>query len=201
MKWTAGASPGLPRLLLAVPLLVPLLVGSLVAASPAGASVPAPDPSTRNFEIRFMEMTIDHHLLGVEMGELCVRKATPPPPAGDERLRQICQQIIQDQSQEAEQLRTWLRQWYGIEHEGRVAQPGTLQRIERLSGERFDIEISEMFIKHHLRQIRESEECLERAFHEELRQLCEHMIQVQSQQIQEFRAILAEHSEDTSGRR
>ena len=135
----------------------------LAYTSPTSADGPAPDRATQQFEIRFMKMTIDHHLLGVAMAELCIEKATPPPPESDARLVQLCEQIRTEQLAEAQQLQQWLLDWYGIAYEGRIAQPGTLQRLERLEGEEFDIEISEAFIEHHSRQIEESLECLQRA--------------------------------------
>jgi uncharacterized protein (DUF305 family) len=63
----------------------------------------------------------------------------------------------------------------------------------------FDVEISKMFIEHHRMQIRESEKCLERAFHEKLRSFCKHTIEEQSQEIKQFRTVLAEHGRKNQG--
>lgn len=176
---------------------VALLVG-LVAASPAAASAPAPDPSARQFEIRFMERTIEHHMMGVEMAELCIEKATPPPPDGDATLVDRCQTIAADQSAEAQQLMTWLRDWYGIEFEPKMSS-GMLAKLEKADGEAFDVEVSEMFIEHHLRQIKSSTKCLIRAWHAELKDFCQHTIDVQSADIVVFTEILEQHGEDFRG--
>ena len=168
----------------------------LLATRPAGAVAPAPDRATQRFEIRFMEMTIDHHLLGVAMAQLCIQNTTPPPPPSDADLVALCQRIAAAQSAEVQTLRSWLAQWYGVQYEGRIAQPGTLQRLERLSGEEFDIMISEMFIEHHARQIQNSLDCLQRAFHLQLLQLCQQQIATQSEEIVEFRVILMDHGID-----
>lgn len=170
-----------------------LALTAVVAVRPAAANAPAPDRRTADFEIRFLEFTIDHHFMGVQMAQLCVQKATLPPPTSDARLKQLCGQIAADQQQEMQQLQTWLKQWYGIDYQPQIRQPGQIQRLQRLEGERFDIEISRMFIQHHERQIRESQRCLDRAFHPELRAFCQHTIEEQSREIQEFRAIIADH--------
>ena len=167
------------------------LTALLVPAGFANASGPAPDRATQQFEIRFMERTIDHHLMGVEMAELCVEKVTAPPPESDAQIRDLCSQIAAAQSAEAQQLQEWLQQWYGITYEGQPR--GTLQPLERLSGEEFDIAISEEFIEHHAGQIESSLECLQRAFHPDLLEICNTQIAVQSAEILAFRFILMDH--------
>jgi uncharacterized protein (DUF305 family) len=169
-------------------------LASLALVVPAIADGLAPDKKAQKFESRFMEMTIDHHLLGVQMAQLCVASATPPPPPSDAGLPPLCQQIAQAQSQEVEQLKAWLAQWYGITYAGEAMKPGTLKNLQRKSGEEFDIAISETFIEHHVQQIQNSVECLQRAFHPSLLQLCQQQIATQADEIVEFRAILMDHS-------
>lgn len=168
-----------------------LLVG--VLASPAAAAEPASDPATQQFEIRFMEKTIEHHLMGVEMAEMCIQKTTPPPPAEDTELVALCEQILAAQLQDAQQLQEWLFDWYGIVYEPKMTGAGQMNRLERASGEEFDILVSEMFIDHHLGQIRMTDDCLVRAEHAELLELCQRTIAQQSAEIIEFREILAAH--------
>lgn len=174
------------------------LLLAAIAAAPVAASAPAPDRSTARFEIRFMERTIEHHMMGVEMANLCVQKTTAPPPEGDATLRERCAMIAADQSAEAQQLMTWLEEWYGIEFEPKMSD-GMLTKLEKAQGEEFDIEVTEMFIEHHLRQIRESTKCLYRAGHDELQQFCQHTIDVQSADIVVLTDILEQHGEDFRG--
>jgi uncharacterized protein (DUF305 family) len=165
----------------------------VLTAAPAAASAPAPDRSAQRFEIRFMERTIEHHLMGVEMAELCVEKTTPPPPDADTRLRELCSTIAADQAVEAQQLMTWLRDWYGIEFEPKMSGGGMMAKLEEAEGEAFDIEVSEMFIDHHMRQIKSSTKCLVRAWHDQLEAQCQQMIDVQSAEIVVFTEILEAH--------
>jgi len=161
-------------------------------ASPVAASAPASDPATQRFEIRFMEKTIEHHLMGVMMAEMCVEKATDPPPAADQTLVDLCAQIAAAQAAQAETLQTWLLDWYGIDFEPKLS-GGGMNRLERATGEEFDVLVTDMFIDHHLRQIRMSDDCLVRAEHPELLSMCEQMIASQAAEIVTFRGILAAH--------
>jgi len=170
------------------------LIAALVA-SPARATEPAPDRAAQRFEIRFMQMTIEHHMMGAEMAEICLNRATPPPPEADTELRDLCATIAEVQSQEAEQLQQWLTDWYGISSEPKMP-PGPLRRLQRAEGETFDVLVSEMFIDHHLQQIRNSATCLERADHRELLEMCQQMIAEQSAEIIVFRDILDQHGAD-----
>jgi uncharacterized protein (DUF305 family) len=140
---------------------IPILVLALLLTAlvtPVAASGPASDRATQQFEIRFMEKTIEHHLMGVAMGEMCLEKATAPPPASDQTLVELCSQIIAEQSAQAELLMGWLNEWYGVDFEPKLS-GGMMNRLERASGEEFDIMVSEMFIDHHLRQIRTASFC------------------------------------------
>ena len=47
-------------------------VASFAAAGQANAAAPAPDVGTSKYEIRFMEMMIDHHAMAVQMGAMCL---------------------------------------------------------------------------------------------------------------------------------
>lgn len=60
------------------------------------------------FEIMFMEMMIKHHLGAIKEGEKCLKKAYHP------ELLSLCHNIIVTQTQEIEQMQTWLCEWYGI---------------------------------------------------------------------------------------
>lgn len=58
------------------------------------------------FEIRFMQMMIQHHKKAIRMSETCLEKAYHP------RLLNLCGKMIETQSQEIAQMRTWLCEWY-----------------------------------------------------------------------------------------
>ena len=68
-----------------------------------------------------------------------------------------------------------------------------MNRLERATGEEFDVLVSEMFIDHHLRQIGMSDDCLMRADHPELLSMYQPMIASQAAESVTFREILAAH--------
>jgi uncharacterized protein (DUF305 family) len=153
-----------------------------------GASAPAPSPAAANYEQRFMMSMIDHHQMAIEMAEVCLAKAVHA------ELRQMCEQIIAAQSQEIEQMQTWLSDWYGVDYEPQM-KPGDRQMLERLassSGAEFEIAFMEMTIKHHERAIREGEQCLKKAYHAELIELCHDIIEAQSAEIAQLEAWLCQ---------
>lgn len=166
--------------------LVALLLGVLVAASPATAAAPAPAPATAHFEVEFMITMIDHHGMALEMGEICLEKATHA------ELRAMCHQVIAAQSEEIETMQSWLRGWYGVSHEPEMtpADMRELEQLASLSGARFEIRFMESLIRHHRKAIAEAEACLDHASHRELLGLCEQIIEAQTAEIAQLQAWL-----------
>lgn len=178
--------------------------GGLVALSgPAAAEAPAPTPQQARFEVDFMMDTIDHHYLGVRMGQMCVERATAPPPSSDQTLRDTCAQIVATQTQEIQQLQTWLADWYGITKEPELPPNGDamLDKLARREGESFDIEVSRMFIQHHQSFLPVADKCTETAAHAELRDLCAQMYDTQAREIDVFTSILNDHGLNRQGPR
>jgi len=150
------------------------------------ASMPAPAESAANFEVRFMTGMIDHHQMAIEMATICLDKAVHP------ELRTMCEQIIAAQSAEIQEMQTWLQDWYGISYSPAMT-PGDQQMLDRLaslSGAQFEIAFMEMMIKHHEKAIKEARQCLDKAWHAELRQLCESIIAAQSAEIAQLETWL-----------
>jgi uncharacterized protein (DUF305 family) len=164
------------------------LVLALSVAVPAFADAPAPEQSTAKYEIDFMQDMIDHHMMAIMQAEVCLEKAV------HEKLRQLCENILATQSQEIEQMQTWLQDWYRISYEPQMA-PGMRRQVEQLAqleGAEFEIEFMQSMIKHHLRAIKEGEKCLDRAYHSELRFLCQNIIITQTQEVELMQTWLCE---------
>jgi uncharacterized protein (DUF305 family) len=152
------------------------------------ASRPAPSRSTARYEIDFMTDMIDHHAMAVMMAEMCVEKAV------HDELRRLCEGIIAAQSREIRQMQSWLRQWYGVTYEPRMSR-GAMKQMEglaSLSGAAFEIAFMEMMIKHHAKAVKEGEQCVNRVFHDELRDLCENIIATQTAEIELMQSWLCE---------
>ena len=63
--------------------------------------------SGAEFEIRFMEMMIEHHQAAIREASDCIERAY------HRQLIRLCERIIAAQSAEIEQMRAWLCEWYG----------------------------------------------------------------------------------------
>lgn len=64
-------------------------------------------PSDQNYDQRFIDMLITHHQEAIVMGQDAERKAR------HSELREMARKIVNDQTKEMQQLRTWRNQWYG----------------------------------------------------------------------------------------
>ena len=92
------------------------------------------------------------------------------------------------------EMQAWLQDWYGVSYEP-VMKPGDEKMMERLvalSGAEFEIAFMEMMIKHHEKAIREGRHCLDKAYHAELRELCENIIATQSAEIAQMETWLCQ---------
>jgi uncharacterized protein (DUF305 family) len=161
----------------------------LITARNVQASGPAPDKAAAKFEIRYMEFTIDHHGMGVQMSQLCLQRAI----TGE--LLDLCQRNLTAQSEELMLLQSFLSSWYGITYAPQMKPSGEnmLEKLASLSGAEFEIEFMKMFIRHHFRIIVESAKCVDRAFHEQLEdEICAPIIINQSADIRIMQRLLCD---------
>lgn len=149
-----------------------------VFVTQAKADAPAPRPAAQ-FEVKYLSGTIDHHFMAVQMSELCPGRVVLPP------LLDLCSQIVSDQGGEIEQMKGWLRSWYGFEKEPvmRPSDETQLRKLAALSGPAFDVTYMRMMSRHHERGVREAARCLRQSFHPELRNFCAHVIEEQNREI------------------
>jgi len=164
------------------------VASAVLVASSASADAPAPDRKTAQFEIKFLKGMIDHHSMAVMMAELCADRAV------HEELLELCDNIIATQTAEIMMMQTWLEDWYNISYEPQMSQ-GMMRQVEKLAeldGADFEIAFMQEMIKHHTAAIKEASKCVDRAYHEELIELCENIIESQSAEIQQMQAWLCQ---------
>jgi uncharacterized protein (DUF305 family) len=152
------------------------------------AAAPAPDKKTALYEIDFMEDMIDHHAMAVQMATFCEQRAV------HEELRSLCTQIRESQSEEIAMMQSWLFSWYGDSYQPEMSNSGMrhMDRLASLSGAEFEVAFMEMMIRHHEKAIKEATTCLSRAYHPELLNLCQNIIDTQTREIRQMRAWLCE---------
>lgn len=149
---------------------------------------PAPTNAAARFEVRFMTNMIDHHMMAVMMAETCVAEAEHAD------LRTMCEDIIEAQMAEIEEMQRWLADWYGVGHEPQMT-PGMERQIDRLAaleGADFEIAFMEEMIRHHRKAVREGEHCVDRAHHSELIVMCEDIVATQTAEIAQMEAWLCD---------
>jgi len=106
----------------------------------------------------------------------------------------MCEDIKTSQSAHITQMQGCLQDWYGTTREPEMT-PGEMRQMDKLaslSGAEFEIEFRESMIKHHRKAIREGEQCLDRAYHDELEGLCQNIITTQSAEIAQMQQWLCE---------
>lgn len=152
------------------------------------AAAPAPNPDAAEFEKDFMMEMIPHHMMAVSMAEACVDKAV------HEDLRSQCEDMIESQTAEVEQMEMWLHDWYGVatssdhmmDEKMHRKHMRDMRRLGRLDGRKFEIRFMEMMIPHHKQAVEMAEICLDEAYHEELETMCQDMIAEQTREIKLF---------------
>lgn len=196
-----------------------LAVLLVVGVSAALADAPIEGRSGRA-EVRFLEGMIDHHQMALDMANDCLEKAEA------ESVRELCAQIIVDQSAEIELMRGWLLAWYNIAYtpmsmmdmmpsapaagghaghagHGGMAMPqsdppmmGMFAGLNRLQGRAYDIAWLEAMIDHHDDALHMSQRILGRAQHADLIALANNIISAQSAEIALMESLIEELSID-----
>jgi uncharacterized protein (DUF305 family) len=141
--------------------------------------------AARQAEIRFMKDMIDHHHMAVMMGDMAVEKAVHT------ELAELGADIVETQTTEIEQMRSWLRDWYGIEYEPQMSRHDEREMSE-LEGEEFEIEFLQGMIRHHAMAVMMSRSILRHAGHDELKDLARQIIETQTAEIQQMQDWLSE---------
>lgn len=158
------------------------LVFAMLAAMTVQAAAPAPDRATARFEIRFMEGMIDHHYMAIQMAQLCQGRTI------HRDLQTLCNSVISAQSAEITQMQSWLQGWYGVQYQPELSstEQRQLSDLAAKSGADFEIAFMQMLIQHHSIAISRAEECVDKAYHPELIDLCENIISAQTAEIRKL---------------
>ena len=157
-------------------------------ALPAEASGPAPTRAQAQYEVRFMTEMIDHHAMAIEMAELCLTRAI------HQELLEMCQQIIAAQSQEIATMQAWLADWYGVNYGPQMTRgmQRQLEQMASMTGAEFEIAFMKSMIRHHWKAVVRASGCIDRAYHEELVEMCTEIVEAQVAEITQLRTWLCE---------
>lgn len=130
----------------------------------------------------FIEQMISHHEDAVLMAEMALTKAE------HEELKQLAEEIRDNQSKEIDDMRAWYKSWF--ESEVRESSAGSLKMMEDMtdlesleSARLFDKEFIEQMIPHHQMAIMMASMLINRTERVEMKQLAENIIKTQTEEI------------------
>jgi len=192
----------------------------LACATFAGQLAPAlaDEPGrglTAQFEINFLQFTIDHHFAALRMTELAAgtdatrdaqispNEGTSPSPnfastpakATLDEIKSLARRNNRAQREEILTAQRFLRQWYNINYQPRIRALNRAQ-IELLehaaAGDNFNHLFLEVFSRHHFTLSQRALECLvaSELRHKDLERLCFNMLTAQVSDIDEMRNLL-----------
>lgn len=173
---------------------------------------------TRDFEIQFIESTIDHHFSALRMTELAAGTApqrssaispsegvaqTPGYGATEAKatlddLKSLARRANRTQREEILTLQSFLRDWYGISYQPKLTPDGEagIDVLERTAaGKQFDKKFYLTFSRHHYTLLDPLNQCITGSdlLHPDLMSLCNQMWHSQTADITTMRRDLARH--------
>ena len=176
--------------------LIGLLLLSVVLGS---SSAVVAHENEAAFDQRFLSQMIPHHQMAMDMAKDCMAKAT------HDELKGLCRKISSDQEKEVATMRTWLGSWYKGQHAGghseammKEGQQG-MAKLKTLSGAEYEKQFMNEMSKHHRQAVKDSETCVSRASHPELKNLCTKMVAAQRKEIEQMHGWLCTWHKDCHG--
>ena len=149
------------------------------------AEIPSgPDP----FDQRFLTWLVDHHNHDDRMVEPCANKTSIR-----QELREFCVTVDQQHRERVEQMKVWLKDWYGKEYPRTDDLPLWLGDLE---GTEFEREFLKEYIERHVEAVDPLAECAKKATHPELRELCQRIVPRQKAQVQNVKRWRCEWFKD-----
>jgi uncharacterized protein (DUF305 family) len=161
--------------------------------------------NTQEVDRNFIEMMIPHHQGATEMAKMALDRAKSP------QVRELAQSIIEKQTREIAQMRTWYKQWYGTEvpvNSSSMEMNGGMNQEMKISmqhqdmmenemmsalenADDFDREFLNQMIRHHSMASMMAGMVVNSAEHQEIRQLAQTIVRDQNEEIAQMRQMLA----------
>ncbi len=136
---------------------------------------------------------MDHHDAAIRMSQVCEQKANHA------QVREECENIIASQQKETQQMQSWLKQWYNVDYTPQLAAPyqQLVTFLGTINGDTFEVSQFDLWFMqnmdaHHQIAINRSEECLQKASHEQLKDMCQQTISSQKSEIAQDQSWLCQ---------
>lgn len=132
------------------------------------------------YDQRFLVWLVNHHNDDDRMVDPCAKKETIR-----RELRDFCVTVDQQHHERVEQMRTWLKDWYGQDLPTTDNIPLWLGTP---NGQDFEREFFKEYEHHHADAVEPISECARQATHPDLRELCQRIAPDQRKQLDQLRA-------------
>jgi uncharacterized protein (DUF305 family) len=175
----------------------PLAFGNEVAH--AGDQMPmmknSPNATKAPFDLQFIDTMIQHHEGAVKMAQMALDKGQ------NKKIKKMAQNMIDDQQSEITKMKEMRKSSY-VDKPGALNMefPGMMdsmkgmdmKKLEKSSGNDFDILFIDMMTAHHQGAIVMSEETLKKASSQNIKDMAQGIIDKQRKEIAEFKQIREE---------
>ncbi len=185
------------------------LLGTATVAASARGTVNSSGDRDVPYDLRFLDEMIMHHQGAVMSSEMMIADSERP------EMRKLAESIARSQTGQIEQMRQWRGEWYpkapattgmtGCERmmdmmTGTGGMMGAMQGMDRMMGGDMDRMFLRMMIPHHRLAVEMAEEALEKAEHQEIKELARRIIEEQTAEIKLMEGYLeAWYGEDAPG--
>ena len=135
-------------------------------------------------ERQFIEMMIPHHEEAIATAKLEVAK-------GDNAdAKKLAGNIITAQEKEVSDMKTWYKNWYGVDYKNDGTYKNMMPDLAQLSGNKLDRAFLEGLIEHHTGALEENQLVVPNISHAEMQTLAQNIAQTQSSEIITMRILL-----------
>lgn len=169
-------------------LILGLIITLLVTKSAVNSNKNQEIPQMSNIDAHFIEQMIPHHEDAITTANLALQKAK------QEEIKKLAQNIIDSQSKEISQMKTWYKNWYGKDlptgnqvmmQSGMMGNDSDAKRLEESTN--FDKAFIEEMIPHHQMAVIMASMLKGGTSKAEMKQLADDIIDAQSAEIEQMR--------------
>ncbi len=175
------------------------LLGTGVAATGTATPASAMGDASTPYDLRFLNEMVMHHQGAVMSSQMMIADSERP------EMRRLAESIARSQTRQIEQMRRWRGEWYpdartttGMKGCGRMmdAMTGTdgmmghMRSMDRMMGRDMDRMFLRMMIPHHRLGVEMAEEAIEKAEHQEIKDLARTIIEEQTAEIERMQGYL-----------
>lgn len=155
------------------------------------APPPAADTAatTASYDLQFLDTMSKHHQMAIDMARMGSEKFA------HRELKEKAKKIIDDQGKEIDQMKQWREQWYpGAAPAENMQMPGMaasmsmdMSHLQSMTGRQLDMMFIDMMIPHHEGAIVMAQDALQKAEHQEIKELAQKIIDDQRKEIAQLK--------------